>query len=370
MARNSLTETVRVPLGAGRDYDIVIGRGMLAQADDLFTRHFPGRRILTLCDPHAQQHLPRFLAKHLLVLGEGEGVKSMEMLTRSLDWILSQTPDRRTVIVAFGGGVVGDHAGFAAAVTLRGLDYVQIPTTLLAQVDSSVGGKTGVNAAQGKNLIGAFHQPRLVIADTGTLDTLPDRQMQAGYAEIVKYAFLGDAAFFAWLEANGDKVLARDEAALAHAVAASCKAKADIVGQDERESGVRALLNFGHTFAHALEAACGYDRRLLHGEAVSIGMALAFDVSQRMGLTGDAPLAIAHMQRLGLKTRISDIAGFPDHSPADLVDLMAADKKASGGRLTFILSRGIGQAFVTQDADMYAVASALASSMESAGERA
>jgi 3-dehydroquinate synthase len=249
---------------------------------------------------------------------------------------------------------VGDHTGFAAAITLRGLDYIQVPTTLLAQVDSSVGGKTGINTSHGKNLVGAFYQPRLVLIDTETLTTLPERHMLAGYAEIVKYAFIRDTAFFEWLEANGADVIARAPDALTHAIATSCQAKADIVGTDEREAAARALLNFGHTFGHALEAACQYDRRLLHGEAVSVGMALAFATSAHMGLCpeADATKAIAHMARMDLPTRISDIQDFPALTAEQIIDLMGSDKKASGGRLTFILSRGIGQAFITQDVDM------------------
>lgn len=352
--------TVPVKLGGGRDYDIAIGAGVLAGINKVIA----GRRVLTICDDGAKHHLPDALSKPVLYLPPGEGSKSFAALEKTLDWILSQKPDRKTIIIAFGGGVTGDHAGFAAAITLRGLDYIQVPTTLLAQVDSSVGGKTGINAKQGKNLIGAFHQPKAVLADINVLASLPDRQMRAGYAEIVKYAFIGNAPFFAWLEDNGAKVLAREPAALTHAIATSCDAKAKIVVLDEKESGARALLNFGHTFAHALEAACGYDRTILHGEAVGIGMALAFDTSLRMGLCEDAHFAIDHMKRLGLPVRIADIDGFPTVTPDKLIDLMAGDKKMANGKLTFILSRGIGAAFVTQDVDMNAVRAALASSLE------
>lgn len=354
------TTTVKVALDGQRDYDIVIG----ANAIENGARRFKGKRVLTICDENAQKHLPDYLKESVLVLPEGEATKSWAALGKTLDWILSQKPDRNTLIAAFGGGVTGDHAGFAAAITLRGIDYVQIPTTLLAQVDSSVGGKTGINAKQGKNLVGAFYQPKFVLADTSVLKTLPDRQMKAGYAEIVKYAFLGDAKFFEWLEGNGKKVLSRDDAALNRAIATSCRMKADIVAADEREGGARALLNFGHTFAHALEAACKYDRRLLHGEAVSVGMCLAFDVSARMHLTNDAPRAIAHLKKLGLPTRIADIAKFPKTTPEALIALMGSDKKVKGGRLTFILSHGIGNAIITQNVDMTCVCDALSSSME------
>ncbi|MCB1538455.1 MAG: 3-dehydroquinate synthase [Rhodospirillales bacterium] len=359
-----MTTRVSVPLSGGRAYDIVIGAGALSALEAACRTQFAGRRFLTLCDPAAQTHLPAFLKENLRVTGRGEGVKTWESLGETMSWILAQKPERKTIIVAFGGGVVGDHAGFAAAIALRGLDFIQVPTTLLAQVDSSVGGKTGINAEAGKNLIGAFHQPLLVAADTATLATLPAREMRAGYAEIVKYGFLGDPAFFDWLEAHGEDVLARNEDALVHAIATSCRAKAAIVAADEREGGVRALLNFGHTFAHALEAACGFDDRLAHGEAVAVGMALAFDVSRRMGLCPeqDAARACAHMRRMGLPVAISDIAGFPALDAQALIGLMAGDKKAAGGRLTFILARGIGSAFATQDADMSAVADALTQS--------
>jgi 3-dehydroquinate synthase len=354
-----------VALDGGRDYEIVIGAGLLADAQKILAERFPGRKLLTLCDAGAQTHLPAVLKKDALILEEGENTKTLAALERTLAWILDHKPDRKTMIVAFGGGVAGDHAGFAAAICLRGLDYIQIPTTLLAQVDSSVGGKTGINAAQGKNLIGAFHQPRLVLIDTDVLSTLAGRQMRAGYAEIVKYSFIGDRGFFDWLSANGQKVLAGDAGALAHAIATSCAAKAAVVAEDERETGRRALLNFGHTFAHALEAACHYDRRLLHGEAVAIGMALAFDVSRRMALcsAADAGAAIDHMQALGLKVHIRAIGDFPPLTADDLIGLMGSDKKISDGRLTFILCRGIGSAFATQDVAMDAVREALISSL-------
>ncbi|MEO1122100.1 MAG: 3-dehydroquinate synthase, partial [Pseudomonadota bacterium] len=261
--------------------------------------------------------------------------------------------ERDDLLIAFGGGVIGDLAGFAAAVLRRGVRFVQIPTTLLAQVDSSVGGKTGVNAAQGKNLIGAFHQPSLVLADIDVLDTLSERELLAGYAEVVKYGLLGDLAFFEWLETNGPLLKAGDASARTYAVKTSCQTKADIVARDETERGDRALLNLGHTFGHALEAATGYSQRLLHGEAVSIGMGLAFEVSARMQLCSqEDPVRVrAHLTKMGMKTQLSDIAGeLPDADA--LMALMAQDKKVSAGKLTFILARGIGQAFRTQDVDL------------------
>jgi 3-dehydroquinate synthase len=258
--------------------------------------------------------------------------------------------ERRTPLLAFGGGVIGDITGFAASILLRGLDFIQIPTTLLAQVDSSVGGKTGINTAAGKNLVGTFHQPRLVLADTTTLSTLKAREMRAGYAEVLKYGLLGDARFFAWLETNGEAVLARRPAALRHAVAASCRAKAAIVARDEREAGSRALLNLGHTFGHALEAETGFGAALLHGEAVAIGMMLAFRLSARLGLApeADAGRVHGHLRRLGLPADLSVLAG-SSASADSLISHMRTDKKVRDGRLTFVLARGIGEAFVSHD---------------------
>jgi 3-dehydroquinate synthase len=261
--------------------------------------------------------------------------------------IIAARIERGDLVVALGGGVIGDLAGFAAAVVRRGLDYVQVPTTLLAQVDSSVGGKTAIDSAHGKNLIGAFHQPVLVLADTALLDTLPVREFRAGYAELVKYGLLGDAAFFAWLEVNWHDIFAGGSAR-EHAVAVACRAKAAIVARDERETGDRALLNLGHTFGHALEAACGFSDRLLHGEAIAIGMALAFEFSaRRQGLVSkaDATRVIRHLAETGLPTSIKDIPG-PSPSVDQLLELIAQDKKVRRGMLTFILVRAIGAAFV------------------------
>jgi 3-dehydroquinate synthase len=254
--------------------------------------------------------------------------------------------------VALGGGVIGDLAGFAASVVRRGLDYIQVPTTLLAQVDSSVGGKTAIDTSQGKNLVGAFHQPILVVADTALLDKLPQREFRAGYAELVKYGLLGDAAFFAWLEANWPEIFAGGPAR-DHAIAVSCRAKAAIVARDERETGDRQLLNLGHTFGHALEAACGFSDRLLHGEAIAIGMALAFDFSAaRQGLVSkaEAARAIRHLAAVGLPTRVNDIPP-PLPSVDQLMELIAQDKKIKRGKLTFILTRAIGSAFIETGVD-------------------
>jgi 3-dehydroquinate synthase len=258
--------------------------------------------------------------------------------------------------VALGGGVIGDLTGFAAGVLKRGVAFAQVPTTLLAQVDSSVGGKTAINAPQGKNLIGLFHQPRIVIADTALLATLPRRQLLAGYAEVVKYGALGDPDFFDWLEQSAAAALGGDEDALVHAVAQSCRMKAAIVARDERESGERALLNLGHTFGHALEAATGFSDRLLHGEGVAIGMALAFALSVKLGLCPgqDAVRFTRHLKAIGLPTAITDIAG-PRPTPEELLGHMAHDKKAADGKLTFILLKGIGRAFITREVPADAV---------------
>ena len=263
------------------------------------------------------------------------------------------------------GGVIGDLGGFAASIILRGIPYVQVPTTLLSQVDSSVGGKTGINTQHGKNLVGSFYQPVSVICDSDTLKTLPDRELKAGYAEIVKYGLINRPEFFEWLEINGKKVLSLHSDELGHAIEASCQDKADIVAQDETESGIRALLNLGHTFGHALEAAAGYDGRLLHGEGVSIGMTLAFDLSSRMGLCPqEVPSRVeAHLKMCGLKTRVSDIAPALSHSAEQIAALMEHDKKMASGVLTFILVRGIGQAFRHKEVDMKDVVTVIRESL-------
>jgi 3-dehydroquinate synthase len=283
-------------------------------------------------------------------LPPGEPTKDFGHLRELCERTLSLGIERGTLLIALGGGVIGDLVGFAAGILLRGLDFVQVPTTLLAQVDSSVGGKTGINTPQGKNLVGLFHQPRLVLADVGVLKTLDARQTRAGYAEIVKYGLLGDHSFFAWLEANGERVLAGDPAALRHAVAASCRAKAAIVAEDEREGGSRALLNLGHTFGHALEAETGFGDALLHGEAVAIGTVLAFDLSACLGLAAatDARRIRQHFAIAGLPIDSRFLVG-RGTSADRLLAHMRVDKKVRDGRLTFILARGIGQAFICRD---------------------
>jgi 3-dehydroquinate synthase len=350
---------VPVSLGA-RSYDITIGRGQLATLGERIAKLRPGARLAIVSDETvAKLHLDAALAAvkdaalqtSTIVVPPGEGTKSFEHLAAVCDDLISHRIERNDLVVALGGGVIGDLAGFAAAIVRRGLDYVQVPTTLLAQVDSSVGGKTAIDSPQGKNLIGAFHQPVLVIADTALLDTLPLREFRAGYAEVAKYGLLGDAAFFAWLEANWKEIFAGGPAR-EHAIAVSCRAKAGIVSRDERETGERALLNLGHTFGHALEAAAGFSDRLLHGEAIAIGMAMAFEFSARHQLLpmAEAERAVRHLAAVGLPTHVKEVrGGLPD---ADrLMDLIGQDKKVKRGKLTFILTRGIGAAFIAPDID-------------------
>lgn len=354
---------------AERSYEVLIGPGLLRQAGRLIGARLGPARLGIVTDENvARLHLPA-LERSLsadgrlagsVVLPAGEATKSFAALGPLSERLLEMGLERGDMVVAFGGGVIGDLAGFAASILRRGVRFVQIPTTLLAQVDSSVGGKTGINTAQGKNLVGTFHQPSLVLADTDVLSTLPPREMRAGYAEVAKYGLLGDAAFFGWLEGNWRAVFGNDVGALTHAIETSVKAKAEIVARDELESGDRALLNLGHTFGHALEASTGYCDRLLHGEGVAIGMCLAFRLSQDMGLVpaGTAERVERHLAAVGLPTHIRDIPG--EVADADrLLALMAQDKKVRQGRLTFILARAIGDAFVTQDVDPQAVRSLL-----------
>ncbi|MBC7166019.1 3-dehydroquinate synthase [Phenylobacterium sp.] len=358
--------SVTIPVGLGdRAYDVRIGGGLMAEAGADIRPLLKRGRVAVVSDAtvwalHGEA-LTSALARADIVASPvivpaGEGSKSFEMLARVSDDLLALELDRGDLIVAFGGGVVGDLAGFAAAIYKRGIDFVQIPTTLLAQVDSSVGGKTAIDTPRGKNLIGAFHQPRLVLADLDVLSTLPHREMQAGYAEIIKYGLLGDFAFFEWLEANGPGVLSRQTEALTRAVARSVEMKAEIVAQDEREAGRRALLNLGHTFGHALEAETGYGEALLHGEAVAAGMAMAFRFSARQGLCPrqDAERAQAAIAAVGLPVQMQEVAGHPFDADA-LVRHMGQDKKAEGGRLTFILARALGEAFVAKDVDAGAI---------------
>jgi 3-dehydroquinate synthase len=353
-------DTVRVDLGA-RGYDIHVGRGLLAAAGRHLRPLLRQPRVVIVTDETvARLHQPSLeraldgaaIAHHSIVLPPGEQTKSFEHLEQLVDALLAGKVERRTLIVALGGGVIGDLAGFAAAIALRGLEFVQVPTTLLAQVDSSVGGKTGIDTRWGKNLVGAFHQPRLVLADIDVLATLPRRQLLAGYAEVVKYGLIADPAFFAWLEDHGPALIEGDEVARQHAVRVSCAAKARIVAADEREAGARALLNLGHTFAHALETECGYGDELLHGEAVAIGLVMAFDLSARLGLCPpeDAARVERHLGAIGLPTELNAIAGRV-WDPSRLMEHMRHDKKVRDGRITFVLARAIGQAFIATDVD-------------------
>lgn len=351
-------ETVEVGLGA-RAYPILIGPGLISRAGARIAERLPGCRAAIVTDANvAACHLEALTASlsaagieaTAITVEPGEKTKSFECLQTVVDGILAARLERGDAVVALGGGVVGDLAGFAAGIVRRGMKLVQVPTSLLAQVDSSVGGKTGINTRQGKNLVGVFHQPRLVLADTDILDTLPAREFRAGYAEVVKYGLIDRPDFFTWLEQNREAVFSGGAARI-RAVAESCRAKADVVARDEFEAGDRALLNLGHTFGHALEAATGYDgARLVHGEGVAIGMALAHRFSARLNQASpdDAVRVEAHLKAAGLPTRPGDIPG--DLPDADtLVSYIAQDKKVSRGKLTFILTHGIGQAFVARD---------------------
>src|SRR6202051_3212363 len=352
--------TVDVALG-DRAYDIVIGRDVLPSLGSRIAALRPGARHAIVTDRQVAKHWlakteaslsEAGIATSRIIVDEGEGSKSYAGLEQVSEALIAAKIERNDLVIALGGGVVGDLAGFAAAILRRGVDFVQVPTSLLAQVDSSVGGKTGINSPQGKNLLGAFHQPVLVVADTAVLDTLVPRQFRAGYAEVAKYGVLGDEAFFAWLEANHADIFAGG-AAREHAIAPSCRAKAAIVARDERETGERALLNLGHTFGHALEAATGFSDRLFHGEGVSVGMVLAAELSAQLGMIGesDAERVKRHLAEVGLPTHLQDIAGFTQEGLADadaLMALMAQDKKVRRGRLTFILLAAVGACVLAQ----------------------
>lgn len=372
---DSATPVRQVPVILGeRTYDVLIGSQLLERAGDLIAAKFKGAKVGIVTDATVAGHHLAALERGLqpavkiagsIVLPAGEATKSFRELAPLCERLLELGLERGDLVLAFGGGVIGDLAGFAAGILRRGIRFVQVPTTLLAQVDSSVGGKTGINTPQGKNLIGVFHQPGLVLADTGVLATLAPREMRAGYAEVAKYGLLGDAAFFAWLEQNWKGVFALEPKALEHAIETSVRAKAAIVARDEHETGDRALLNLGHTFGHALEAWTGFSSRLLHGEGVAIGMALAFRFSEVSGLcpTGTADRVSRHLVDVGLPTRIGDIPG--ERADADnLMRLMAQDKKVHQGKATFILVRDIGQAFVTRDVDPASVRAFLAREIE------
>ncbi|MDQ0390739.1 3-dehydroquinate synthase [Labrys monachus] len=361
-----MTSPITVPVVLGeRSYEISIGPGLLAEAGTRIAALAPQARLAIVTDTNvAGLHLATLaesldragLAHQTVTVEPGEASKSFTTFARVCEDLIATRVERGDLVVAFGGGVIGDLAGFAAAVIRRGMRFVQIPTSLLAQVDSSVGGKTGINSRHGKNLVGAFHQPSLVLADTSVLDTLSKREFRAGYAEVAKYGLINDAAFFGWLERRWRDVMAGG-AAREEAIAISCRSKAGIVARDETETGERALLNLGHTFGHALEAVTGYDsRRLVHGEGVAIGMVLAHEFSARLGLCSqETPSRVAaHLAEVGLPTRIGQIPGGAGSADA-LMTAITQDKKVKRGRLTFILTRGIGESFIADDVDPAAV---------------
>ena len=357
-------ETLRVDLG-DRSYDIVIGTGLLDRAADYIKPVLHRPRTVIVTDENVGRHqLPRLeksladgdIAFETIILPAGEGTKSFDQLEKLCEELLAKKLERKDMIIAFGGGVIGDLTGFAASILRRGMDFIQIPTTLLSQVDSSVGGKTGINTSHGKNLVGSFHQPRLVLADVTTLDTLDPRQVLAGYAEVVKYGLIDDREFYLWLEQNGHDLIDGDREKQIQAIKTSCAAKARVVAEDEKETGRRALLNLGHTFGHAIEAECGYSDSIFHGEAVAIGMAMAFNLSAKMGLCSEEEAArvSTHLAEVNLPSRLTGL----DHpvcnvkmTADDLIKHMAQDKKVADGKLTFILARGIGDAFITQNVD-------------------
>ncbi|EKS33666.1 3-dehydroquinate synthase [Afipia clevelandensis] len=355
--------TVGVALG-DRAYHIVIGRDVLPSLGHRIAKLRPGARVAIVTDRTVAQHwlaqteaalAEAGIASSRIVVGEGEASKSYGVLQDVCEGLIAAKIERNDLVVALGGGVIGDLAGFAASIVRRGVDFVQVPTSLLAQVDSSVGGKTGINSPHGKNLVGAFHQPVLVVADTAVLDTLSPRQFRAGYAEVAKYGVLGDLDFFDWLDANHTEIFAGG-AAREQAIAMSCRAKAAIVARDERETGDRALLNLGHTFGHALEAATGFSDRLFHGEGVAVGMVLAAEFSARLNMipAAEAARVQRHLASVGLPTRLQDIAGFQQEGLGDadtLLTLMGQDKKVKRGKLTFILLEAIGKAVIVNDVD-------------------
>lgn len=353
------TNIVTIDLGL-RSYDIYIGSGLLFRVAELIPSDVEGARFFIVTDvnvePYALKIKDVLLAEkaagvELLVLPAGERTKSFRSVEKITDWLLEHRVSRDSCVLAVGGGVIGDVTGFAASIVMRGVPYIQVPTTLLAQVDSSVGGKTGINTGRGKNLVGSFYQPGAVVIDVDTLKTLPRRELLAGYAEVLKYGLIRDSSFFSWLEQNGKHVCHADEVSLAYAIETSTKAKAEVVESDEREEGHRALLNLGHTFGHALEAAAGYDGSLLHGEAVAIGMVMAFDLSVRMGICEreDLERVERHLVKIGLPTRASDIRPSIKVGVDGLLETMRLDKKVKKGKMRFIVVNGIGEAFMEDD---------------------
>jgi len=350
---------------AAKRYDILIGENLLSQAGGWIKPLLPQPRVIIVTDEHvAAKQLPHLkqslqsvgIREETIILPPGEQSKSFTQLDALMQKLLDMKPDRKTTLVALGGGVIGDLTGFAASILLRGVPFIQVPTTLLAQVDSSVGGKTGINTPQGKNLVGSFYQPLLVLADTAVLNTLPKRELLSGYAEIVKYGLIDDPEFFHWLESNGKKLIEGDAQARSFAIHKSCAAKAAIVARDEKESGDRALLNLGHTFGHALEAETGFSDTLLHGEAVAIGMCMAFEFSAHIKLcpAEDSARVEQHMKTVGLRTSPLDIRKHWDVEK--LMQHFLQDKKAEAGNMTFILARGIGKSYIDKKVDTKALA--------------
>lgn len=361
-------ERVHVALG-DRSYDIIVGDNAIDQCGKIIAKVAKSTRTIVITDENVAPHWLKKVTQSLegaglsaksIILPPGEHTKSYRQLEALLDELLDQGIDRKTTLIALGGGVIGDLTGFAAAIVLRGINFVQIPTTLLSQVDSSVGGKTGIDTRQGKNLVGAFHQPLCVIADTATLDTLPARERRCGYAEVIKYGVINDRVFFDWLIENGQRVLDGDPDARREAVIRSCKSKAAVVAADEKEVGLRALLNLGHTFGHAIEAQVGFDDVLKHGEAVSIGMVMALDMSARLAVAPESAKDELkdHLDKLGLPTTLTGLVG-DNWTSAALLEHMGRDKKTEGNQLTFILARDIGNSFVAKDVGQEVVAATL-----------
>jgi 3-dehydroquinate synthase len=370
--------SIKVPLPE-REYNIEIGQDLLSTSSDYIFPLLRRQKVVIVTDENvAALHLETLensldaakIFHSTLTLPPGEATKSWTYLQKTVDFLLEEKTERADVIIALGGGVIGDLVGFAAAILRRGVSFVQIPTSLLAQVDSSVGGKTSINTSQGKNLVGAFHQPSLVLSDVEVLNTLQKRDFMSGYGEVVKYGLLGSEDFFVWLEKNGSALVTGDITARLEAVRMSCQIKVDIVAKDETEQGDRALLNLGHTFSHALEAATGYSNRLMHGEGVAIGCVLAFELSARLGLCPqEAPSRVrAHLQKMGMKTEIADIKGSLP-AAAELLLIMAQDKKVVGGKLNFILVNDIGKSFMTSDIDKDTILSVLHDSAQSKPSR-
>jgi 3-dehydroquinate synthase len=370
--------SIKVPLPE-REYNIEIGQDLLSTSSDYIFPLLRRQKVVIVTDENvAALHLETLensldaakIFHSTLTLPPGEATKSWTYLQKTVDFLLEEKTERADVIIALGGGVIGDLVGFAAAILRRGVSFVQIPTSLLAQVDSSVGGKTGINTSQGKNLVGAFHQPSLVLSDVEVLNTLQKRDFMSGYGEVVKYGLLGSEDFFVWLEKNGSALVTGDITARLEAVRMSCQIKVDIVAKDETEQGDRALLNLGHTFSHALEAATGYSNRLMHGEGVAIGCVLAFELSARLGLCPqEAPSRVrAHLQKMGMKTEIADIKGSLP-AAAELLLIMAQDKKVVGGKLNFVLVNDIGKSFMTSDIDKDTILSVLHDSARSKPSR-